>query len=591
MKLKYPEITKEAIEELYINQNLRIPEIAAIFGCEKSTINRRIAKYNIRKPKELIQKNIEETNMGRYGGKAPMSSKEIKEKIKATNLERYGAENVGGLPQFQEKSRQTRKDRYGDRWESAEATQKRKETNLKIYGAENPITTETIKDKIKKTNVERYGVENPFILQEVQDRIRETNIEKYGTDVLMNVPEIREKVKQTNLKRRGVEWSTLDENMKEKTRETNLEKYGNACSLHGGMGEEKTKETARWKYYERWGVWRDNVALAQLILPPKALDVLSTKESFVNYVCSSGKNKIQEIAEDIGASTPTVGRYISNYGIEEYIDFYTSGIEKEIKEYIESLDVKVQKTREKIGGLEIDLYSEEYRVGIEVNGEYWHSDTFKRKNYHKGKVLQAEKEGIVLIHIYEYEWSNPKRRRIIKGVINRAFQKHEDGLSITDIRLMGGEETARFIQDYSLNYLSSPCGDEYVGVFSGDILLCIGIFRKGSSSGKHSQAWSLLEICYNPDSYCLNEESEMLDFFENNHKGEGVLNGYSIADKDSPHLFSRLGFSKIGSSRLNYVWVKNSKIYGAEDISDKKGRERNLYKIYLCGYTVWSKKI
>ena len=83
----------------------------------------------------------------------------------------------------------------------------------------------------------------------------------------------------------------------------------------------------------------------------------------------------------------------------------------------------------------------------------------------------------------------------------------------------------------------------------------------------------------------------MLGFFESNHKGEGVLSSYSTADKDSPCLFSQLGFSKVGSSKLNYIWVKNSKIYGTEDISDEEGRERNLYKIYLCGYTVWSKKI
>lgn len=592
MKLKYPEITKEAIEELYINQNLRIPEIAAIFGCNPCTISRRISKFGIIKPFELIQKNIEETNMQRYGGKTAMSSEEVKEKIKATNLERYGAENVGGLSQFQEKARQTRKERYGDKWESEEATQKRKETNLKIYGAENPIMTEEIKEKIKQTNIEKYGVENPFMLQEVQERIRETNIEKYGTDTLMNVPEIRDKARQTNLKRYGVEWSTLTEGMKEKTRKTNLERYGNVCSVHGGgEGERKTKETIRRKYYEKWGVWRDNVAMAQLILPPRALDVLLTKESFVKYIQSSGKNKIQEIAEDIGASAPTVYRYVVKYDIEGYIDLYTSIIENEIKTFIEEgLGVTVEKTREKIGGLEIDLYSDKYKIGVEVNGEYWHSTTFKKSNYHKAKSLRGWKEGIRILHIFEYEWRNEQKQPLIKGLLRRAFRIENISLDVLEVLQIHQKEAENFILNTFYEY-ELKFGDEYWGVKCDGELVCVGVFKKRDRTATYGQSWSLLNFYYNPEKYCVNEENKIFEAFSHVHSGEGKITAYSEADKEDRGLYVSLGFEIVGSTKLGFVWSQNGKIKGREDISDEEGKIKGYNKIYDCGNTVWERTI
>ena len=59
-----------------------------------------------------------------------------------------------------------------------------------------------------------------------------------------------------------------------------------------------------------------------------------------------------------------------------------------------------------LDGKEIDIYLPEYKIGIEFNGDYWHSDL--QENYqdhngrsltHQNKSLLAESKGVFLFHI------------------------------------------------------------------------------------------------------------------------------------------------------------------------------------------------
>lgn len=115
-----PDITKEIIEELYIKQNLRVPEVAEILGCNRSTITRKIAKFKIVKPQELIQENIKATCRERYGGDSPMVSQEVRDRIKQTNIFIYGVENPSTLPEIIAKGIKTRYEKNGGKFESEE---------------------------------------------------------------------------------------------------------------------------------------------------------------------------------------------------------------------------------------------------------------------------------------------------------------------------------------------------------------------------------------------------------------------------------------------------------------------------------------
>jgi G:T-mismatch repair DNA endonuclease (very short patch repair protein) len=72
-------------------------------------------------------------------------------------------------------------------------------------------------------------------------------------------------------------------------------------------------------------------------------------------------------------------------------------------------------TRKIIYPLEIDIYCPDYKIGIEFNGSFWHSSSFKKrknKNIHMVKFLKCKEKNIRLIHIYQRDWELRKEQFI-----------------------------------------------------------------------------------------------------------------------------------------------------------------------------------
>lgn len=93
-----------------------------------------------------------------------------------------------------------------------------------------------------------------------------------------------------------------------------------------------------------------------------------------------------------------------------------TGAETDLVEYLETLEVAVERNDRKIlGGLELDIVVPKSKVAIEFNGLYWHSDKFKDKMFHSRKTDAALGKGIQLIHVWEDEWRD--KREIVKQML------------------------------------------------------------------------------------------------------------------------------------------------------------------------------
>ena len=98
--------------------------------------------------------------------------------------------------------------------------------------------------------------------------------------------------------------------------------------------------------------------------------------------------------------------------------------EKEVRAFVEECGVRaIYNTREVIPPLELDIYIPEKKLALEFNGNYWHGNEQKPKDYHYNKSVMCEAKGIRLIHIFEYEWDNPRQRPILKNIISHALGK------------------------------------------------------------------------------------------------------------------------------------------------------------------------
>lgn len=83
--------------------------------------------------------------------------------------------------------------------------------------------------------------------------------------------------------------------------------------------------------------------------------------------------------------------------------------------------------------LELDIYIPSANVAIEYNGRHYHSTQHlmksknisftEAKNWHRNKSLACEEKGIRLIHIWDYEWQDERKQRVLKNIILGAIKQ------------------------------------------------------------------------------------------------------------------------------------------------------------------------
>ena len=109
--------------------------------------------------------------------------------------------------------------------------------------------------------------------------------------------------------------------------------------------------------------------------------------------------------------------------------YYASSYEQEIADYISKFyyGELVRNSRNVISPLELDLYYPEKNIAIEFNGDYWHNENHRQKDYHYNKFKICLDKDILLISIFESEWNS--RKEEIKQYIQDTFSEKVNSLS------------------------------------------------------------------------------------------------------------------------------------------------------------------
>lgn len=218
--------------------------------------------------------------------------------------------------------------------------------------------------------------------------------------------------------------------VKEKTRKTNLARYGVTTNLNLPGVRSRAINTIVSSI-----PWVKTKYVNSL---EESLTILGSKSklsSFIDKVISDGTQDtltVSELAIALGLSYAYVikGRdETAPFHVSDYSSLRKSrrGMETEIGTYLDSLGVSYKRNtrpdfmNEGIDGhtnLEIDYLIPDYHVAIEFNGYMWHSLEYgKSRYYHEVKKELCRKAGINLIHVWEYDWTDPVKRDIIKSQI------------------------------------------------------------------------------------------------------------------------------------------------------------------------------
>lgn len=478
---------------------------------------------------EAMLENYKATMQKKYGVDNPMELAEYKDKIKATNLKKYGTEFYTQTQEYKEKIKKTNLKKYGveHHLSSPEVIAKREETWLEKYGAANVFASDYGKAKIKESMIKKYGVSNPGQSEEIQEMIRKNNIQKYGVEHAMMLPEYQEKARQTN-----------------------FEKFGLAAPTQAHI-----------KHLESW---------YQFIEDPRVFieenyEVLPRTEELANY---------------FGVGIGTIDDYLNRYNANDCVRRARSLLEEEITDFIKLLapDCQIINNNHKVlRGKELDIYLPDYSFAIECNPTITHNSTTcdpwggekKPENYHKDKTDNCVEQGIFLMHIFGYDWSNKKE--IIKSTIAHVLGCSQKIYARNCVVVSVSPEVAEafFQQNHLQGFIPTML---YYGLQFKEEMVALMSFGNSSELCDqrlliHSDKWLLVQFCNRINTSVVGGASKLFSSFIKEYKPTQIIS-FSDRAHTKGGIYGILGFHQEWQSEADYVWVnlENDQVIHKADI-------------------------
>ena len=530
---KFKNVTNEELIELYINQNMSAMELADYYGVTEGALRSCLSRRGIHKSKEQIAAKSKELLMKKYGVTSTLQLAEVQDKIKKTCLERYGNESVCAVGGTIARER------------------------LK----ENPFSEEkkkAIRAKIEKTTMERYGVKHAAQSPEIQAKVRQQWQEKYSVDNPMQLAEFKQRMQDSVREKYGV-----DNVMQKK------EFVHKVCvNRHHGY----------------------------------PFELLNDRELMVSFIESLPQRVTMfELAEIIGeVDYVTLQTKLKMWGLSHHpkIEFgpNRSRFETQLIDLIKEWGLVVQcHRRDIIPPYEIDIWVPEANLGIEVNGNYWHSELRAAASYHQTKAALAEEKGIRLCQFFEYELRNSdmlkKITLFLKDLCNVGVQTIY--ARDCEVHQVSSKEKKEFLETYHLQ--GNGGSSLALGLYYRHELVALMAF--GHPRFNKKVDWELVRFCNKAGYRVVGGASKLFKTFlhsEEVKEGQVILS-YSDYTKTQGKVYETLGFQLERIAKPNYVWCKNQIIKTRYQCQMKNENqimhEQGYYKIFDAGNKVWYYKV
>jgi len=394
--------------------------------------------------------------------------------------------------------------------------------------------SEQAKVNRKQGLLKKYGVDSAMKVPEIAKKSHEILCQKYGDKGPLGNAEVRQKSKETMLSRYGVQFPSQSPDIISEKQQKYKQVYGvdNHWQLH----------------INHYDIWSDPARLEQY------LRQLSQKPTYA------------ELAEFFNVDRTGINAKILKLNLTKYIDIRPaySKYEKEVVDYLKSTcgltDCDIQCN---VRGLlpnptqEIDIYIPSKKIGIEFNGDYWHCDLFYndhggRSTYHQDKSLGAERVGIFLFHIFEYEWLLPEKRANILNRLCTLFGYNQ--IKIPARKCLVVELTRaqkkNFLSQYHIQ--GNDRSAKYFGLeYNGEIVACM-TFGRSKFVGYD---WELSRFCNKHNTIVQGGASKLFAYFISTLSPGSSIVSYNDITKTRGDIYRILGFQLKSVNQPNYVWI------------------------------------
>lgn len=419
------------------------------------------------------------------------------------------------------------------------------------------------------TFIRENGIKKPKTLS---NQIRQRScLEKYGVLSNSQVPAIVEKRKRTNLEKYGVETFFQTQSFKEKYRVSLRSKYQNDLLVN----------------------------VSQVNIPQNILEIIGSKDRLVEYICANDISSAYELGQRLGLSGAEGTKLVDRFGLHEYIKFTRSVPEQELRDYIAAHYKILTNTRRIIESYELDIYVPDLKLGVEFNGNWWHSEWKKPKDYHKTKSETAVAKDIFVYHIFEYDWVNKKTKVLsqlknLLGLNERKIYARKCAVVELPTKEKDGFLEANHLQ--GADKASVKLGLVYDGEVVSVMTFCKPRFNK-------KYEWELSRFCSKTGCTVVGGASKLFGRFCETQNPQSIIT-YSDKSHTTGGLYRVLGFKNIYDTEPNYVWWKGNVVLSRYQTQKQKllkqgytGQTEDeimhglkFSKIFDCGNKVWAWK-
>lgn len=321
----------------------------------------------------------------------------------------------------------------------------------------------------------------------------------------------------------------------------------------------KANEVRKQTTLEKYGV--SYAAQIGTIRTQEQLAAISDKQHFESFLdkCDAAYDRkltCHELGILLGIDKGTVLGHIRKFDLADRViigSTYKSQYEDEINELF---PCSSRSNRKVISGYELDLYYPEQKLAIEFNGSYWHSSLFKDRMYHQKKTVLAGKQGVHLIHVFEYEWNNPDKRRKLIDLINRYLNRSSMvviGARKCEIKDIDKSSAHDFLNLYHLQNFAPA--SMYLGCYYESEL--VGVMAFGKPRFNSGYDYELIRLCWKSGVIVTGGSQRMLKYFIDRYKPSSIIT-YCDISKFNGNSYVKMGFSFVEMTRPNYVWVNLS---------------------------------
>ena len=428
---------------------------------------------------------------------------------------------------------------YGIKKSYDKIFQNMNKTSEALYGTDSNHVPGTV-EKRRKTCKEKYGAENVMYLEEFKDKLKRSFEDKYGVGSSWEIPGIKNK---------------RDETMKAR--------YG-------------------------------DVSYFRSRVPSTTVALLQCKKKYEEYLDSHEKRTEEQIAVDLGCSQSLIQKVTAKYGLVDKVitNPTSSSKEKEIGKLLDNLGIEyLTNDRSILDGKEIDIYIPTKKIGIEFNGDYWHSSLFQEKNYHFDKSKLAESKGIRLIHIYEYEW-NTMRDKIIQllkialGIVDSKIYARQ-----CEIREITNQE-AKVLNDkvHLQNHRSAQV--TYGLYFHGELVQLMSFSRTHYNRNlKGDNSWEIIRGCPGSNNIVVGGVSKLFSHFIKECNPDEVFS-YCDFNKFDGKSYEAIGMKFVGYTGPDKTYLIDGVAYKRNPSKYKEYKEKAEAVIWGAGSKkyLWKKE-